>query len=152
MRPPRPRRGVFRLIPVLHTQFYLHIFPISFRFGFSACFSLPRVSPHRYRSVVYCRAHPKYVLCTYAPSSPTLWVFLLNFSPSHPVSSPYLSDQLPVWGFLLAFLCLRPRRGVFRLIPVLHTQFYLRIFPISFRFGFFCLLFSVYAHIVGFSA
>ena len=45
----------------------------------------------------------------------------------------------------------RPRRGVFRRIPVLHTQFHLRIFPISFLFGFSCLLFSVCTHAVGFS-
>lgn len=36
--------------------------------GFLACFSPPRVSPHRFRSVVYRRVHPKYVLRTYAPS------------------------------------------------------------------------------------
>ena len=45
----------------------------------------------------------------------------------------------------------RPRRGVFHLISLPHTQFHLRVFPISFRFWFFCLLFSAYAHAVVFS-
>ena len=89
MRPPRPRRGFFPLISLPHTQFHLRIFLISFRFGFFACFSL---------------------------SAPTPRVFPLIFYPAHPVSSSYLSDQLPVWGFFLAFLCLRPRRGFFPLI------------------------------------
>ena len=125
MRPPRPRRGFFPLISLPHTQFHLRIFLISFRFGFFACFSL---------------------------SAPTPRVFPLIFYPAHPVLSSYLSDQLPVWGFFLAFLCLRPRRGFFPFIFLPHTQFHLRIFPISFRFGFFCLLFSAYAHTVGFPA
>ena len=52
--------------------------------GFLACFFLPRVSPHRYRSVVYRQAHPKYVLRTYAPSSPTPWVSPACFSTPTP--------------------------------------------------------------------
>ena len=72
---------------------------------FPACFSPPRVLPHRFRSVVYRRAHPKYVLHTYAPSSPTLWVFpLANFS-SRPVFPRSLATSFQfVFSSLLFFL------------------------------------------------
>ena len=54
--------------------------------GFLACFSSPRVSPHRYRSVVYRRAHPKYVLRTYAPSYAHAVGFPTYFSTHTPKS------------------------------------------------------------------
>ena len=65
-------------------SFHSATYRLASRVGFSACFSSPRVSPHRYRSVVYRRAHPKYVLRTYAPSSPTPWVSTPTFLLPHP--------------------------------------------------------------------
>ena len=86
------------------------------------------------------------------PPTPTLWVFLLaNFSP-RPLFSPQLYDKLPGWVFLLTFFLLHLRRGFFRLLSSSHAQFSPRNRSISFRGGFSSLLFSSYAHAVGFSA
>ena len=67
-------------------------YPLASGVGFLACFSLHRVSPHRFRSVVYRRAHPKYVLRTYTPSSPTSWVSPFTFLLPRPVLIPRLHD------------------------------------------------------------
>ena len=87
--------------------------------------------------------------------------------------------NLPEWVFSLAFLYLgchhiafalwyivgrilnmcfahmrppHPRRGFSRLFFHPYTQFSLRDFSISFRVGFFCLIFSSKNHVVGFLA
>ena len=52
----------------------------------------------------------------------------------------------------LLFLFLRPRRGFSRLLFCSHAQFPLRDISISFRGGFFCLLFRFLAHAMGFHA
>ena len=57
-----------------------------------------------------------------------------------------------LWVFLLAFHALRPRYGVSRLLFYSHAQFPLRDISISFQGGLFCLLFTPYAHAVGFPA
>ena len=57
-----------------------------------------------------------------------------------------------LWFFLLAFHTLRPRYGFPRLLFCSHAQFSLRDISISFRGGFFCLLFTPYAHAIGFPA
>ena len=61
-------------------------YQLASRLGFLACFSSSRVSPHRYRSVVYRRAHPKYVLRTYAPSYAHAVGFPTYFSTHTPKS------------------------------------------------------------------
>ena len=57
-----------------------------------------------------------------------------------------------LWVFLLAFHALRPRRGFPRLLFYSHAQFPLRDISISFRGGLSRLLFTPYAHAVGFPA
>ena len=63
----------------------------------------------------------------------------------------YIVGRTP-WAFPLAFYSSRPRRGFFRSLTTPHTQFSPRFLPISFRDVFSRLLFSSYAHAVGFSA
>ena len=57
-----------------------------------------------------------------------------------------------LWVFPLTFLLSRPRYGFARLLFCSHAQFPLRDISISFRGGLFCLLFTLYAHAVGFPA
>ncbi len=94
------------------------------------------------------------------------WVFSLAFHSLRPrygfsrllfcslaqVFSPQHIDKLPEWVFSLAFLLPRPRYGFSRLLFCSHTQSPLRNISISFRGGFFCLLFTPYAHAMGFLA
>ena len=72
--------------------------------------------------------------------------FLARFFASTPTS------WVSTLTFLLAFLLLRPHRGFPRLFSYFHAQFPLPDISISFRGGLFCLLFTPYAHAVGFSA
>ena len=60
--------------------------------------------------------------------------------------------DLPEWVLSLASLFKKPRRGFFSLFFHPYTQFSLRDFLISFRVGFFCLIFSSKNHDVGFPA
>mgnify|MGYP004668446193 CR=1 len=78
------------------------------------------------------------------------WVLLFVFFSPHPVFAPELLDKLPVWVFLLDSLFKNPRRVFFYLIFALYTQFLLWNFLISFRFGFFRLIFSSKTHDVCF--
>ena len=57
-----------------------------------------------------------------------------------------------LWVFTLTFLLSRPRYGFPRLLFCSHAQFPLPDISISFRGGLFCLLFTPYAHAVGFPA
>ena len=57
-----------------------------------------------------------------------------------------------LWVFQLAFLLPRPRHGFPRLLFCSHAQFPLPDISISFRGGLFCLLFTPYAHAMGFPA
>ena len=88
----------------------------------------------------------------------TTCVFLLTFPLIHtlffprPLFSPQPINKLPKWGFQLAFLFLRPRRGFFRSPISLHAHFFLHNLATSFQSGFSRLLLSSYAHVVGFSA
>ena len=65
----------------------------------------------------------------------------------------YFSTFTPtLWVCPLTFLLPRPRRGFSRLLFYFHAQFPLPDISISFRDGLFCLLFTPYAHAVGFPA
>ena len=57
-----------------------------------------------------------------------------------------------LWVFPLTFLLSRPRYGFSRLFSYFHAQFPLPDISISFRGGLFCLLFTPYAHAMGFPA
>ena len=67
--------------------------------------------------------------------------------------SAYFSTFTPtLWVSPPAFLLPRPRYGFSRLFFCSHAQFPLRYISISFRGGLFCLLFTPYAHAMGFPA
>ena len=117
--------------------------------GFPACFSAPTPS---FRSATYRLASGVGFSACFSHLTPTLWVSTLTFLLPRPVSAPGHIDQLPGWAFLLAFHTLRPRYGFPRLLFYFHTQFSLCDISISFRGGLFCLLFTPYAHAMGFPA
>ena len=95
MRPPRPRRGFFRLFSLPHTLFHLRIFLISFRFGLSRLlFSIyahaAGFSPlffsltPSFISVSFRLASGLGFSARFSLSTPTPWVFPLNFCSANP--------------------------------------------------------------------
>ena len=119
----RPRYGFPRLLFYSHAQFPLRDISISFRGGLSRLL---------FFSYTHAMGFPAYF------STPT---------PSFLSATYRLASRV---GFLLTFHSLRPRRGFSRLLFYSHAQFPLRDISISFQGGLFCLLFTPYAHAVGF--
>ena len=122
----RPRRGVSRLLFYSHAQFLLRDISISFQGGF---FCL----------LFFSYAHAVGFLSYFSTPTPSF------LSGTYRLASGG-------WVFLLGFHSLRPHYGFPRLLFYSHAQFSFRNISISFRGGFFCLLFFSYAHAVGFPA
>ena len=128
-----PRCGFFRLLISPHAQFSLRNLSISFQVGlsyllfsshahvagFSACHFLLTPS---FLSATYRSASRLGFPACFSSPTPTPWVFPLARFSSRPVFSPQPINKLPGWGFLLAFLFPRPRRGFFRSLISLHTH------------------------------
>ena len=130
--------------------FFCSLFtPYAHAMGFPAYFSTPTPS---FLSATYRLASGVGFSACFSSPTPTPWVSPPAFLLPRPVSSPQHIDKLPGWVFSPAFHSLRPRYGFSRLLFCSHAQFSLRDISISFRGGFFCLLFTPYAHAMGFLA
>ena len=135
----RPRRGFPHLLFYSHAQFPLRNISISFRGGFSR----PLFTPYAHAMgfpAYFSAPTPSFLSATYRLASG------VGFSACFSLPTPTL------WVFSPAFHSLRPRYGFSRLLFCSLAQFSLRDISISFRGGFFCLLFTPYAHAMGFPA
>ena len=155
--------GFSARILLLTPSFLSATYPLASGVGFHACFSLPASTTWVFPLASYS-SRP--VFSPLPINQLPGWVFTLVFLFLHPrrgffrsLTTPHAqfcpplpAYQLPGWVFSLTFLYLHPRRGFFRSHSTPHAQFSLRSPSISFRAGFSRLLFSIQAHVLGFSA
>ena len=148
---------------LLHTQLSPRYLSTSFRFVFSRLLYHEKTHDMCFFTCLFAFTHsflpatcqPASGLCFLACSTMkkhTTCVFSLAYLLLHTIFSPLPAYQLPGWVFSLAFLYPSPRRGFFRSLTTPHAQFFPRYLPISFWDGFSRLLFSIQAHVLGFSA